>query len=239
MGWAVNALLMIVFLFCGHSNLEGGCAAGCGGAADPHIYTFDRQKGFQNDIIDKTPIMMFLHEMVLRYPGYNFCGINYAQSSMKISELKPGNNHYDKMMADLIALRGKATIGGLICNFGIIEGRDSEDGQWIGQDHLHLLYEVRRAAGCSKIPLIVYRYEKNYLGNDEFKKYERFNRTVMSQLDSLSSDPLIIGAPVYPVPKPYMCENHHDNCDGNRIRAEDAATLYQLHNLDYWKEGSK
>lgn len=231
----MNPLYFIVFIFIGHSNMAGDCAGACDVPDNPHIWSYSQDKGIYHGT-EKLPVKLFLNEISLRYPEYNFLGLNYQYPSSMVSEMRPGEYHYDKMMKDLAYLKTVATMGGVVSLYGFIEGSNQTLANTFVSDFMTLIYNIRKVVENDTLPVIIGRYEVNNQRLPEIAKYRTYENIVRNKLILLTkNDPFIQMSPIRDVPKEDYCVNHHWTCDGFKIWAHDAIAIYQANNFDFWK----
>lgn len=236
----MNSLPLVVFLFFGHSNLDNACAGICVDSISERVWAFGEEKKVYKPTNLKGGMYLFLNEMALRYPGYNFCGVDYSAPSQKVSEIIPGDHRYEKMVKDVAYLKTVSTIGGIFLLYGFIEAADKGKADNFYDATQLLIKNIRKQAGNDSLPCIMARYEKNHRGETISEKFWRYEIIIMQQIERIEKGDLFLKiAPVKWVPGDYHCEGHHQTCPGLRIVMEDAAVVYQQNNFDFWNKESK
>lgn len=228
--------LIVVYLFLGHSLMEGGCTHDAG-----YSWLYGEEKGFYWGNSSE-PVVAFLRDMRFRYPDstrFTFCGAVYNQAAMMITDMVPGQYFYDKMMRAIRSMknqRGKrVVIGGIVLMFGFVEGQDRLKAENLGTDYLRLISRIRNATGNNYLPCIVCRYEENNLRDSVYAKYRKYEKTVIREIASLESrDRFIKISPIRPIPKEYYCEDHHWIKEGYWVWADDGTALIQINHFDFW-----
>jgi hypothetical protein len=234
----MTPLHLIFFLFIGHSNMTGYCAA-MDTVPSPRVWSYSPAKGFYNctdrdlESGSGSPMMPFLKRMALMYPGYNFCGIRFAGPCRQAFHVYTEQRHREAIANIVKQIKDKGSFGGALLMFGIIENK------WNGVDSLQKnlieLVSFLRATTDDKVfPVILGRFEENgdhVKGSDMFTNYKKTVGVInhMPQLiENLSLTPR------QPVPVDGFCDNHHYNAEGYRIWANDAASIYKYNGYDSW-----
>jgi len=233
-------LPMIIFLFLGHSNMQGYCAA-MDTIPNAHVWTYTAARGFFN-CTDKdlgsgsgSPVMPFLKRMAAQYPGYNFCGIKHASPCQQAMHILGEERHRECLQNQISQVRGKGTFGGVCLMYGVVENQFN-NVETLDNELAGIIVFVRENTGVSDLPVILGRFEEN--GNHKtaapMYKYER--RTVR-EIDSMPFKIAhLILAPRKPVPAAMFCDNHHYSASGYDLWAHDAVDLYIANNFDAWRK---
>jgi hypothetical protein len=221
----------VVFLFLGHSNLTHN--EDCHIPENPHVWCYGEQ-GIRH-FNEVAPVMYFLNEMSLRYPGVDFVGVNFAYSSAMISEMVPGFYKYDKMMKVIDTLKTIACFGGAIFEYGIVEGGDSVKSNNFDIEFMRVVNAIRNRTGETALPCFLQRYETNSKESPEWN-YFKYRDIVKCKIRSLEHNSKITLFPICELPTEYYIDGgHHFSCYGHRLAMSDAAALYQFNGY-HWKE---
>ena len=237
----IDSLIFISFLFLGHSNMGGVCAA-MDTVPNPHVWMLGKlglinctDKDFPRTTgTSGSMVMPFLKRMALLYPGYNFIGERYAGPCNKTRDLFQETPHREHIKKVIKELKEKSTIGGVILMHGFIEGLYSAEIDSYDMHVIELAAFIRDESGNKELPVLVARYEKN---GDSTSCWE--NKEIPRLVEKIESLPKRCAFmqlyPVRYVPRQYFCDNHHYSADGYRICGEDAAAIIQLNSFDFWK----
>jgi hypothetical protein len=229
--------LLIIFLFIGHSNMTGYCAA-MDTVTNQHVYSYDVKRGFYN-CTDRdlgggsgSPVMPFLKRMSTMYPGYNFCGIRFAGPCRQAFHVYSEQRHREAIHNIVSQVKDKGMFGGVLLMFGVIEN------QYDGVDSLELslikLVAFLRAETGVKLPVILGRFEENgdKIQGAPMFKHEKQTVKIINGMPQLIENLSL--TPFKPVPKSDFCDNHHYDSNGYKIWSHDAATIYKYNGYDEW-----
>ena len=230
---------IIVFIFLGHSNMNNGCADVSQLVISDHVYAYGSEKGFYRQSDPKKfgifPAM-FLNEMALRYPEYNFGAVCCNYPSAKVSDYFTDHLRYAKLIDKILHIDNAATIGGMLCMFGFIEGKDSIEATQIDFQYRRMIEDIRDLCGNETLPVLISRYESNNKREKAIQAYTRYEPIIIRSLDDVVNYEKIKYFPIRNLPKPYHCENHHSTYEGYQILSRDAAIQIQLNNADFWSK---
>jgi hypothetical protein len=235
----MNPATLICFLFLGHSNMSGYCSKP-DTVTYQHIWSYNAAKGFFH-CTDKTfsngsgtVVMPFLKRMSMLYPGYDFCAIMDASPSQQASHIVKEERHRECVINQLTALKGKATIGGVLMMYGIVEAIYNNNINTLDESIRGVIDFVRGATGNDHLPVILGRFELN--GDPtRVTTYHQWDAVIMEKINVvMRKDPLVQIAPIRYMPKEYYCDDHHYSAEGYKIWAEDAAALIQVERYDFW-----
>ena len=229
---------IITYIFLGHSNMAAWCDKICSDTVQQkNTLMYGSENGFYHGKPVST-VVCFLHEMGIRYPQFTFCGAYYASGGKKIKEMGAGDNLYDKMIKDLKNISGCSTIGGILTMFGFPEGEDSGDAENVSNEYMRLLNDIQKTVNNYTLPCIVGRYEENDIKtNNEAGKYYTYKNIVIKRIEEIERRAAFVKlSPIRAIPRACFSDDHHYNCDGYKIWAEDAAALIQMNNFDFWNK---
>lgn len=235
---------MVVYFFCGHSNMSGYCAA-MDTVVDSHVWSFNEVRGFYNctdkDIYGKngnsgSMVMPFLKRMALLYPGYNFCGIKYGHPCGQAFHVYTEEKHRDFINSRVDAMKTRGTvIGGVVLMYGYIEGQHKNEVDKLEESFALLCAWFRNIVGNKNLPVIICKYEKYGEDFGPAYNYRRWKNIMMEKINAL---PDIVSncalVPMRYIPKEYYCDSHHYAKEGYEIIGVDAATTIQEMAWDFW-----
>jgi hypothetical protein len=241
-------LSLIVFIFCGHSNMNGHCSLQ-DTVKVPHVWIYrkgtfaladDRDYAGDNNE-SGSPVLPFLKRMAILYPEYNFCGIKMASSCAQAWHRHAGDSHTKHLLKQIAELKERgATFGGVVMNYGFIEGTDSAAAEKVDSSMNALLALIRSATENRDLPCIVSKYEINCNNALLWDTYHKWNETLIKRICGMEKKfHNVIVAPIRDIPKEHYCDSHHWTADGYRIFTDDATALYQMYGYDFWYKGAR
>lgn len=181
----------------------------------------------------------FAASMRARYPAYNFVIDKAAFSSTWVNEMKPGSDKYALVQRYIRNKPDSAVIGGIICFYGFMEGKDSAAAWNLTAEYERLRDLIRRDANNPRLPFLIDRHEHNKNNtNGQEAEYSKYADVVENVIERLEYDKYTIAFPIRFIPKEGYIENHHYSEIGHKICAQDMAALIQLNNLDFWNTGN-
>jgi hypothetical protein len=235
----MNPLHLIIFLFIGHSNMQGYCAQ-MDTVADPHVWAYQPGCGFFNPTDRNfqsgsgSPILPFLKRMARMYPGYNFCGVQHASPCQQAFHLYTEQRHRECLINQINVLKGKGTFGGVLLMHGIVEQGYKSSIDSFELSIISLVNFLRHQTDDAFLPVILGKFEENgdHKTAPQFYKYQE---EIIKKINKL---PKLIGnlslTPYKPIPKELFCDDHHYNAEGYRIWSWDAVTIYKYNGYDTW-----
>ena len=235
----MTPLHLIIFLFIGHSNMTGYCAA-MDTVKAPHVWSYSAARGFYNcDDRDLesgagSPVMPFLKRMALMYPGYNFCGIRFAGPCRQAFHVYTEKRHREAIENIVAQVKDKGTFGGALVMAGYIEGQFKDEIDSFDIKFITMAKFIREATGNPSLPIILGRYEENGATKDcpEFHQYDPILIEKINGMPHKLADCSL--TPRQPVPANMYCDNHHYSADGYRLWAHAAASIIQYSGYDGW-----
>ena len=240
----MSPLHLIIFLFIGHSNMNGHCAS-MDVLPAPHVWIYkngefkngtDKDYGGDNNQSGSV-VMPFLKRMALMYPDYNFAGIKMASSCAQAFHRHPGEARYDFFVKQIRELQAKgATIGGVLMMYGFIEGQFKESVDSLSPKISQLIENIRGDVGNKKLPVLLGRYEE-YADGHDIPQYHKWDHEVISQINSMPAlvENLAL-CPRQPIPREYYCDNHHYDSQGYQVWANDAVSIIMYSGFDFWNK---
>jgi hypothetical protein len=236
-GVNMTPLHLIIFLFIGHSNMQGYCAMP-DTVTDPHVWAYDLRHGFFNcsdkDMIAKSgsPLMPFLKRMARTYPGYNFCGIQHASPCQQAFHLLSESRHKECLINQINMLKGKGTFGGALFMYGVVENLFNTVDS-LQPEFIKLVAFLREQTGDKKLPIILGRFEENgdHVKGD-FYRHQAQTIKIINHMPRLIENCSL--TPFKPVPKEEFCDDHHYNQAGYKRWTWDAVTIYKYNGYDSW-----
>jgi hypothetical protein len=223
--------LMVIFLFLGHSNLTHN--EDCQIPDNPHVWCYG-EKGIRH-FNESAPVMFFLNEMSIRYPGVDFVGANFSYGAALVKDMVPGFQKYDKLMRAIDTLKRIGYFGGIVAEYGFVEGADSAIASHFDSDFIRLIDAIRWQTENRFLPCLLQRYEMNGKDGPQFP-YMKYKLIIKDKIERLEQhDKTIALFPINEMPSDYYIQGHHFNCAGNKIAMSDAVVIYQF-NRYHWKE---
>jgi hypothetical protein len=227
---------LIVYLFIGHSNMQGYC-----GTMDtvPHprawVYdTTDSTFRVARDPIANTksapsPVMPFLKAMAGYYPDYYFCAVKVTRAGKTMTEcFFPGKPQYTPLVSALDRLGGRSVTGGLLAMFGFVEGISDSLSARFDQDAVRLIRHLRERCGADDLPCLFGRYEEHTDTAGSYRQYLRYGeriRLAIERLPVVDSSGMTALTPQEAVPGALYCDDHHYGDRGYALWAQTAADI--------------
>lgn len=235
---------LIFYFFIGHSNMMG-----YGGQMDtvshPRVWMYSVKKGFWNahDPIETnrqspSPALPFLKKMAEYYPDYYFCGVKMTQAGQPMAnDFFRGKPKYQILLETVDSLKNKATLGGVLAMFGLVEGISDSLSARLCEDVIIMFSSFREDFGIPDLPCIFGRFEEN-ADTTVIPDYFTYKERIIAQIEAIpDADPLHRTAltPYEAVPKEMYFGDHHYNEDGYALWSNTAAEIIKSKGWDYWK----
>lgn len=244
--------------------MQGFCAA-MDTVSDAHVWSYSPTRGFfhctdkDRAVKHGSPMMPFLKQMTLLYPGYNFCGIEHATIDQLFWSVLHEGRHKESLTNQINQIKGKGTFGGLLLMGGIIENKYKNRVDSLEFDIIELVNFVRTQTGAPGLPIVLGRYEKNDRWQKSSKKlmaeinalppqvrkeiesgvlfrFHHYEETITAKICSM---PFLVTnlvlTPYSPIPAEGYCDDHHYNEAGYRLWSTDAAGKLWINHLDSWR----
>jgi hypothetical protein len=250
-GKMIHTLTMVVFLFTGDSRMAGYCST-MDTTTNSHVYSWSPSKGFYN-CTDKnnknsfitqsgSMVMPFLKGMALRYPEYNFCGIEYGHpcgQAHHVYEEQQHRSFWESRVSAMTALKDSGVVlGGVVIMYGLVEAGEMTEIKNYPASMSRLVSFFREKTGNPLLPAIFPRWPLYSSPNESDNKYHKYDSLMNASDESLLMNiSNSVHTPVRYLGKQFYCNmDHHETQAGYTILAQDAITMYQLFNFDFWKK---
>jgi FtsZ-binding cell division protein ZapB len=243
----------IVFIFLGHSNMDGRARGGMDEEihprcwylkpSDPKHMHHEQPLSWapaQDSIIiylrATSPVMPFLKGMAEACPAYHFGAIKVSHAGGLVRNFMQGGPDHEILSRHLAAARGQCVFGGVLAMFGFADANTGKFGMTgaenFAKDVPVLVSQLRQLVGVPDLPFIFGRYEVNAPNKRRYGlEHIRYWIDELPAKDPLKRTAL---TPKEIMPRQYFADRWHYNREGYVIWANDAIESYRKLGFDDW-----
>ena len=207
----------IVYLFIGHSNMDGRARKRINPPHERAWWYDGRGQNWVPAAADGSPVMPFLRAMCERHGEYHFGAIKMSVSAARIHQrYRKGCGHYDALVAVAQREKPRCTLGGVLAMIGFAEAGNQQEATGFLDQARGMMQEMREDLREPTLPLLIGKYEEGARDNRGFK------HVVQEAIYRIPKE--IEHAAVIDTDGPYI-DGHHYTAEGQKAWAEEGARL--------------
>ncbi len=238
---------LILFLFFGHSNLDG-MALKQDNTVQPRCWAYvkgrwipatDKDLPFESrQKLRSSCVYHFLKRMAADYPDYHFAAIKMTGQAWQFNsggyQMMRGGIGYTRLIRAYNEIRNDVILGGLVTMIGMNDASraPNERKQDFKRELLLWLGHIREDLKAPDLPIIFGRLEAGQ--NWEYKKNFPLLLETIESLPELDPKKRLVLAPREMMPAAMFVDLTHYSWQGNLLFANDAIDLYQEKGWDSW-----
>lgn len=214
----------IVYLFIGHSNMDGHAKVRDNAPSD-RAWRYDNKTGAWNQAKDDgSCVLPFLNRLCEAYPDCHFGAIKYSVSAATVEARyrREGGTLYEPLIVAAKKAQPDATLGGLVALIGFAEAGDKARAEGFLKQLSGMMAEVREDLAEPSLPLVIGKYEE---GARDYRPYKDVVAAALAQVPKTIERSVLVEKE-----GPYVDGHHYDH-EGFRIWTAEALRLIQQENL--------